>query len=135
MTTPVQFAVRLNKRMADLGMSQSDVAREAWGEQDVKRQTRAGAEYTSKVAKGRESMRLYASGKRLPTDQKLRDIAKALKCSPADLVPPGGDNPRDGVALQPVDDEGMVQVDLSLRLPAKIAQAVAALVEPWQGRG
>lgn len=73
------FARVLNKRMLELGMSQADLARAAFGE------TTDNRGYT--VARGRDRISSYLHGKSLPDPVNLQKLADALGMSPESLAP------------------------------------------------
>lgn len=78
-----EFGTRLQTRIVELGWNQSELSRRA-------------TEYLPKPAKGqiqghtlgRDRISSYIRGKYLPRPEGLEAIAKALKCKPADLLPP-----------------------------------------------
>jgi len=80
-----EFGRRLQARMIALGWNQSELSRRATA-------------YLPKAAKdqiqghsvGRDRISSYIRGKYLPRPDALAAIAKALKCEPEDLLPPGG---------------------------------------------
>ena len=73
------FAERLHRRMTELGMTQSDLARKAFGvATDPNGQERV---------KDRDKVSLYLRGKGLPGAEKMRQLADALDLSLADLAP------------------------------------------------
>ena len=74
-----QFASRLQHLRTEKGWSQSDLAREVWGELE----TRAGR----KVAKNRDRISTYEMGKSWPDPHNLMKIANALGVSPEELAP------------------------------------------------
>ena len=74
-----QFASRLHRLRTEKGWSQSDLAREVWGELE----TRAGR----KVAKNRDRISTYEMGKSWPDPHNLMKIAGALGVSPEELAP------------------------------------------------
>ena len=74
-----QFASRLQDFRKEKGWSQSDLAREVWGEIE----TRAGR----KVAKNRDRISTYEMGKSWPDPANLTKIAKALGVPPEELAP------------------------------------------------
>lgn len=74
-----EFSRRLNKLMLDKGMKQSDLARQVWGTQTDKR----GYE----VARNRDRISVYLSGRGYPDPVNLAKIADALGTTPEDLAP------------------------------------------------
>jgi transcriptional regulator with XRE-family HTH domain len=74
-----EFAHRLKKLMTKKGMSQSDLARAAFGLDDP------GSR--SKVPKGRDRISAYLNARQFPDDENLEALAKALDLAPEDLTP------------------------------------------------
>jgi transcriptional regulator with XRE-family HTH domain len=74
-----QFASRLQHFRTEKGWSQSDLAREVWGEIE----TKAGR----KVAKNRDRISTYEMGKSWPDPHNLMKIAEKLGVSPEELAP------------------------------------------------
>jgi transcriptional regulator with XRE-family HTH domain len=73
------FARRLHEEMNKRGWSNSDLARAVWGETKDKRG------YT--VARNRDRVGQYVSGKSFPDPKNLSKIAVALNVDPNDLAP------------------------------------------------
>ena len=73
------FASRLQYLRTEKGWSQSDLAREVWGEIE----TRAGR----KVAKNRDRISTYEMGKSWPDPHNLMKIASVLGVPPEELAP------------------------------------------------
>jgi transcriptional regulator with XRE-family HTH domain len=73
------FADRLQQRRKEFGYSQSDLAREVWGEITLKN--------GKKAAKNRDRISTYEMGKSWPDPHNLALIAKALDIAPEDLAP------------------------------------------------
>ena len=74
-----QFARRLHETLIRKGMSQSDLARSMWGE------TTDARGY--KVARNRDRVSSYLSGRSWPEAQNLRRMAEALGVKEEDLAP------------------------------------------------
>jgi len=74
-----RFASRLQHFRTEKGWSQSDLAREVWGEIE----TKAGR----KVARNRDRISVYEMGKAWPDPHNLVKIAAALGVSPEELAP------------------------------------------------
>jgi transcriptional regulator with XRE-family HTH domain len=72
------FAKRLREIMDERGLSQSDVAAKIWGK------------YTNTenkhVARGRDRISVWLSGKTFPDDNNLEKLAKALRVERSDLA-------------------------------------------------
>jgi transcriptional regulator with XRE-family HTH domain len=93
------FADRLHTRMTELGWTQAELARRAFG------QTEDG------VVKDRDKVSLYLRGKGLPGEDKMRALAKALGMSLVELAPPISQSPREvsqGRAAARVDHKGQL---------------------------
>jgi transcriptional regulator with XRE-family HTH domain len=74
-----QFAHRLKKLMEQKGLSQSDLARAAFGLDDPGSRSR--------VPKGRDRISAYLNARQFPDDENLEALAKALDLTPEDLTP------------------------------------------------
>jgi transcriptional regulator with XRE-family HTH domain len=74
-----QFANRLQQLRTDRGWSQSDLAREVWGDTT----NRSGR----KVAKNRDRISTYEMGKSWPDPHNLVKLANALGVTPEELAP------------------------------------------------
>lgn len=74
-----QFARRLHQHMTQKGLNNSDLARLIWGE------TKDASGYS--VAKNRDRIGVYLSGKGYPEPATLDKIAKALGTTKEDLAP------------------------------------------------
>lgn len=74
-----QFANRLHALRTAKGWSQSDLAREIWGEIELASGKRA--------AKNRDRISSYEMGKGWPDPHNLKALAKALDVSPEELAP------------------------------------------------
>jgi transcriptional regulator with XRE-family HTH domain len=74
-----QFAHRLKKLMVQKDMSQSDLARAAFGFDDPTS--------PSRVPKGRDRISAYLNARQFPDDANLEALAKALGLAPEDLIP------------------------------------------------
>lgn len=73
------FARRLHKLLAEKEMSQSDLARKVWGTKTDPR--------GYQVARNRDLVSSYLSGKSVPDGKNLRKIAKALGITDTELAP------------------------------------------------
>jgi len=74
------FAHRLHQRMVELGLTQSELARQAFG-------TTVDGSGATQV-KNRDKVSLYLRGKGLPGEDKMRSLAGVLKMSLKELAPP-----------------------------------------------
>jgi transcriptional regulator with XRE-family HTH domain len=73
------FAVNLRQRLRELNLSQSDLARAIWKEEEVDARGHPRA-------KGRASVSLYCTGRNLPSSDTLLRIAEILKTTPEALL-------------------------------------------------
>jgi transcriptional regulator with XRE-family HTH domain len=74
------FAARLRQRRLELGMTNSDLAKEAFG-------TYVDANGVEHV-KDREKIGMWEKGEGLPGETKMRDLARALRWTLKELAPP-----------------------------------------------
>jgi transcriptional regulator with XRE-family HTH domain len=75
----VEFSRKLRRLMAKKGFSQSDLARECWGEEE----TRDGY----MAARGRDKINKYCAGKTIPDADTLKLLARALEVPESELAP------------------------------------------------
>jgi len=74
-----KFAKKLRQLMSEKEMTQSEVAAKIWG-----RHTSAEGK---NVAKGRDRISVWASGRNFPDRENLQKLAKALKVKVSELAP------------------------------------------------
>jgi transcriptional regulator with XRE-family HTH domain len=116
-----EFGRRLQARMIQLGWNQTELSRRAT--EHLPRPTKGQVQG---YALGRDRISSYIRGKYLPRPEALEAIAKALKCKPEDLLPPGGvpsvveeGQPRfSKVFLESIDEWRRRQPDLPSRVEA-----------------
>lgn len=105
-----EFAKRLAARLKELGISQSEAAR--------------------RIGIGRDNFTGYLKNGTLPRPSRLLQIAQALECSPADLLPPppapAGDRPTFEARYL---GGGMMMVRMHMRMPIAAAMAILQIVE------
>src|SRR5262249_44727097 len=75
----VDFSRKLRRLMATRHMSQSDLARECWGEEETADGYMA--------ARGRDKINRYVTGRTMPDAESLTKLAKALEGPEAELAP------------------------------------------------
>lgn len=119
-----EFTRRVVTRMRELGMNQSDVAREA-------------ARFHPDGVFGRDLVSNYcrAHGKgKIPQPQNLPILARALRMHPDNLLPPVYPSRRAHVIQEPYGPNSMAQntdgsttVKLNMRLPFEIAAEILTL--------
>jgi len=124
-TRNANFAKRLAKIMADREMTQSKVAAEIWGRVENKK----GAW----VAKGRDRLSVWTSGKNFPDRENLEKLARVLGVSVSDLAPDAELRAAHHGApswsmVEPADDPGFVFVQISQRLPAWAAHKIQGVL-------
>ena len=102
------FAERMHNRMQELGMTNSDLAREAFGVQ-------IDADGVERVV-DREKIGIYLRGQGLPGETKMRALAKALKMTLKELAPP--------VSVPVREARSSKALPEASRLPAKVAEGV-----------
>jgi transcriptional regulator with XRE-family HTH domain len=120
-----QFARKLYQAMTERGMTQSDLARAAWGTQVDARG------YT--VAKNRDRVSMYLSGKALPDPTNLKALADALGMTVEELALPAA-TPAAGaegasLAMHAVPGQpGKARLAVDLVLPIELAARIVALI-------
>ena len=75
----IKFAKRLRQLMSERELTQSELAEKIWG-----RHTSAEGK---NVAKGRDRISVWVSGKSVPDRENLRKLAKHLRVEVSDLAP------------------------------------------------
>jgi transcriptional regulator with XRE-family HTH domain len=120
-----EFARKLHAAMTDRGMTQSDLARAAFGTYVNK------DGYT--VAKSRDRISVYLAGKALPDPRNLKALADALGVPLEEIAPPGAaaavEREASSLTMQAVPGRpGLVQLQLDMLLPLELAAKVMALL-------
>ena len=127
LTVYEEFGRRLQARMIALGWNQSELSRRA-------------TDYLPKATKGqvqghslgRDRISSYIRGKYLPRPEALEAIAKALKCSPEDLLPAEGvpsviaEGPL--MEIKSLDGSGRVAIRLNRVVSQKTALQIMTLL-------
>lgn len=141
----VAFAHRLHRRMEELGLTQAELARRAFGVVE-------GPSGTP-IAKDRDKISLYLRGKGLPGAEKMRALATALQMPLEDLAPrsappqislkPHLDESRasapvapsflEGVSIEP-STKGLVRLMVNLRVPEEDAAEIHQLILQQKAR-
>jgi transcriptional regulator with XRE-family HTH domain len=124
--TAEAFGRRLAALMADKGWSQSDFAREVWGEIE-------NSKTGHRSARGRDRVSAYVNGKSMPSPKLLAQMAKALDMTPEALAPDlaGAAAPREKPAftmIVPAGRPDMVHVTVDMLLPTDLAPELMALL-------
>lgn len=119
------FATVLNRRLMEKGWSQSDLARQVWGE-------KTGPDGRTAAA-GRDRISSYARGLSLPSPSTLKQIADALGMTPEQLAPDlaaeiAEKEPPEMVVSTPRDRPGLMLLQINMLVPADIGAQVVALV-------
>jgi len=120
-----RFARRLYEMMNERGLSQSDLARKAFGTKTDKR----GYE----VARNRDRISVYLKGTSLPDPKNLQKIADALGVDPDELAPEiaastiDRENPE--VALTAIAGHGdKVHLQVNKLLPLSLASKIVSMI-------
>ena len=111
--------------MAEREMTQSDVAAKIWG--------RTANAKGANVAKGRDRLSVWVSGKNFPDHENLEKLARALKCSVSDLAPEAElkaahHGAADWSLTKPADGSNRVFVQIAQFLPPLIAHEIHGLL-------
>lgn len=128
----MDFARKLRRLLAQKRMSQSDLARACWGEEEM-----TGGYFG---ARGRDRINKYVTGKALPDPDSLNDIAKALEVAPADLAPSvvgkalEREHPEVRLTMVAGHREA-VHVSIDSVMPLNVAVQIIALINQTHTRG
>jgi transcriptional regulator with XRE-family HTH domain len=120
----VKFAQRLRQLMSERELSQSELAAKIWG--------RHISSEGKNVAKGRDRISVWVSGKSFPDRENLQKLAKHLKVRPSELAPEAELKAAHSVAAdwsltKPHGEEGMSFFQAARYLPDDIAHEVIGL--------
>lgn len=121
-----RFGRRLAALLTERGWSQSDFAREVWGEIE-------NPKTKHKSARGRDRVSAYINGKSLPSPKLLAEMAKALELTPEQLAPDlAGEaavREKPSITLTvPAGRPDMVHVQVDLLLPAALAPELLTIL-------
>jgi transcriptional regulator with XRE-family HTH domain len=121
----VNFAKRLSQLMSEREMTQSDVAAKIWG--------RHISSEGKTVAKGRDRLSVWISGRNFPDRENLQKLAKALKVKLSELAPEAEMKAAHSVAAdwsltKPHGEQGMSFFQAARYLPDDIAHEVIGLL-------
>ena len=125
--TETPFSRRLRERMAELELSQAEIARELFGEATEKRTDRNGNVYETTVARNRAAVSQWCRSVSIPGPKNAAKLAKFLRTTPEYLLT--GDRGAPPPLMGEVTDHGMVQLKIDERVPAYIARAIMQLLE------
>lgn len=119
------FPRRLHQLMVEQQLSQSDLARRVWG---TRKDNRGYV-----VAKNRDRISAYLSGRASPEPRNLRKLAKALGVGPEDLAPDMTAesilNADPGVQMTALaGHEDKVYLRVNMLVPLAVASKVIALL-------
>ena len=123
------FGTRLKKLMRDAEMSNADLSRIMFGETTETRPD--GSVY--KVAKNRQSIGRYISGKTYPSEETRVKIADAIGVAYSELFPNEGPPEQrvgSGVSLVQVNKRDS-RIDVHVVLPTEEAMKVLAIVSSY----
>lgn len=113
------FAKKLKQLMEAREMSQSDVAAKIWG----RRRTDEGID----VARGRERLSGWISGKNFPDRETLEKLANALEATVEDLAP-------EYTTVLEAGPNGKVFVTIGPPISQELATKILQIVEEETGR-
>lgn len=128
------FAAVLGRKLMAKGWSQSDLAREIWGERTDEATGR-------KSAAGRYNISNYVKGITLPSPALLKKMADALEMTPEELAPDVAADvaERETPSLlvsQPAGRPDLMLVQMNLLLPTELAVRIMGIVseaQKWSG--
>lgn len=128
----VEFSKKLRRLMAAKGFSQSDLARECWGEET----TTEG--YL--VARGRDKINKYCSGRMVPDGPTLALLARALEVPERELAPQivGTQAEREHPEVRMTIIAGhreLVHLSWDLVIPLEAAMQMLAIYQGTETRG
>lgn len=128
----VEFSRKLRRLMAMKQLSQSDLARECWGEEETTQGYLA--------ARGRDKINRYISGKQMPDPDSLMRMARALGVAEAELAPTvvGSALEREHPEIRMTMIAGHrehVHLTLDSVMPLECAVQIMAMFEKYQTRG
>ena len=120
----INFAKRLSQLMSERELSQSEVAEKIWG--------RHVSSEGKNVAKGRDRISVWVSGRNFPDRENLQKLAKALKVKVSELAPEAEIKAAHSVAAdwsitKPHGEVGMSFFQAARYLPDDIAHEVIGL--------
>ena len=121
----VNFAKRLRQLMSEREMTQSELAAKIWG--------RHKSSEGKNVAKGRDRISVWVSGKNFPDRENLQKLAKHLKVKVNELAPEAELKAAHSVAAdwsltKPHGEEGVSFFQAARYLPDDIAHEVIGLL-------
>lgn len=124
-----EFGRRLRLKLMQLGWSQSDLARRVFGS------TTSGEGYT--VAKGRDRISYWISGKQIPKAENLQALAQALDMRPEDLVSADvAENINKNFPLLSMstipNKSNMVHLQINVIVPAPIGVKIISIITEAQ---
>jgi transcriptional regulator with XRE-family HTH domain len=126
----LEFSRRLRRLMATKRLSQSDLARMCWGEEE----TRDG--FTA--ARGRDLINRFCAGKSLPDEDTARILAEALDVAADDLMEEAMDHEQqDNQVSITINTKRPDEVRLTVdaRTTVEIAMKIVAMLEPKKPAG
>jgi transcriptional regulator with XRE-family HTH domain len=125
------FGRRLASILAERNMTQSDFARQVWGEtEDAK---------GYKTARGRDRISDYVNGRALPSPKLLREMAESLGMSPEQLAPDiaasAAAREKPAILMSiPTGRPDMMHVQVDLLIPSELAPELLTLLNKAKAR-
>jgi transcriptional regulator with XRE-family HTH domain len=119
-----RFAEHLQRLMTERDMTQSDLARQVWGEMVDERG------YT--VARNRQALTRYLNGEMEPRMSTKRKMAEALGVPVAELDPLDDPTlrPGSGIYTEPAG-QGMTKLEVSMTAATETVRQVVVLLAPY----
>lgn len=119
-----RFAERLQRVMTERNLNQSDLAKKIWGEMKDERG------YT--VAKGRQQIGRYLSGKAEPNMSTKRRLAEAAGVPLVALDPESDptNRPGSGIYVEAVDNNDS-RIEINIVVPKAVAKQVVEILVPY----
>jgi transcriptional regulator with XRE-family HTH domain len=128
-----QFARRLHEVLTEKNMSQSDLARKAFGEEVNKKTGYSGA-------KGRDRISAYLAGKTYPEPRTLQKIAEALNVTVEDLAPDAlaatVDRENHAISINMVEGHpDKVHLVVNKLVPLAVAMEIGSILAKLENKG
>jgi transcriptional regulator with XRE-family HTH domain len=128
-----QFARRLHELLVEKDMSQSDLARRAFGEETSKKTGYTGA-------KGRDRISAYLAGKTYPEPRTLQKLAEALGTTPEALAPDAVaaavDRENPAISINMVEGHSdKVHLIVNKLVPLSVAMEIGSILAKSEGGG
>lgn len=121
-----KFSAKLRRLMEERDMNASQLARALYGTIVETRYDRNGNPYQTEVPARRSAVSMWVKGQRTPNPQARIELARHFGVPLAELSDDMG-----GLHVSAPDAEGMVDLEVNLRVPAHVARTVAHILEDF----